>query len=164
MNKRFGLALLLSAFIAIADQFSKNAALQTVTEGIAQPITSFFNLVLVYNRGISFGLFSNTSVDVQPYIFLGINILVSIVLLVWLFRTHRGLVATSIGLIIGGAIGNGIDRVLHGAVIDFLDFYVTIDGLARHWPAFNVADSAIVCGVGLLLLDSLAFDKKTLQK
>ncbi len=159
------IALVLAVLITVVDQLSKNAVLQAIaTEGVAKPITSYFNLVLVYNHGISFGLFNDTPVEAQPFIFLGIAAVISLVLLVWLFRTHSALIATALGMVIGGAIGNGIDRALHGAVIDFLDFYVTIDGVARHWPAFNVADSAIVCGVGLLLLDSLAFDKKTLQK
>lgn len=159
------IALALAAGIASIDQISKNAILQTIpSEEIVHPITSFFNLVLVYNRGISFGLFNQAPVEAQPYIFLGISVIISCALLVWLFRTRSALIVTALAMVIGGAIGNAIDRVLHGAVIDFLDFYVTIGSWVYHWPAFNVADSAIVCGVGLILLDSLAFDKKTLQK
>lgn len=159
------IAIILAALIAFVDQLTKHAVLQDIAaENVVKPVTSFFNLVLVYNHGISFGLFNQAPVDAQPYIFLGVAVVISLVLLVWLFRTRSALIATALGMVIGGAIGNAVDRVMHGAVIDFLDFYVTIDGVARHWPSFNVADSAIVCGVGLLLLDSLAFDKKTLQK
>lgn len=161
--KLFTLVLMLC--IALFDQLTKHAILTLLpAEGMSQPVTSFFNLVLVYNRGISFGLFNQAPVESQPYIFIGIAAVVSIILLVWLFRTQSPLIATALGLIIGGAIGNGIDRVLHGAVVDFIDVYVTINATPYHWPAFNVADSAIVCGVGLLLIDSLAFDKKKLQK
>ncbi len=159
------IALCLAVFVAVIDQISKTIILGMFpTEGMSQVVTSFFNLVLVYNHGISFGLFNKAPVDAQPIIFLAISISITIALLVWLFRTRSRLISIAIGLVVGGAIGNAIDRVLHGAVIDFLDFYVTFNAAAYHWPSFNIADSAIVGGVGLLFIDSLAFDKKTLQK
>ena len=159
------IALVLAALIIIVDQLTKHAILQMFpAEGMSQAVTSFFNLVLVYNHGISFGLFNSAPVDAQSYIFVGIAAVISIVLLIWLFRTHSRLIVVALSLVLGGAIGNMIDRIMVGAVIDFLDVYITINGNAYHWPAFNVADSAIVCGVGLLFIDSLAFDKKTLQK
>jgi signal peptidase II len=162
-------AIVLAIFAALADQLSKRYILdiahdKQLGEGLLEPITSFFNLVLVYNHGISFGLFNKASVEAQPFIFLGIAVIISIILLVWLFRTRSALTSVALCLVVSGAIGNSIDRMLHGAVIDFLDIYAIFNGAAYHWPAFNVADSAIVCGVGLLLIDSLAFDKKTLQK
>lgn len=154
-------AMFLAACVAFADQLSKQYILDLFpAEGMAQQVTSFFNLVLVYNHGISFGLFNAAPVEAQPYIFLAIAACITLALLIWLARTQRVLVITAIGLVVGGAIGNGIDRFVHGAVIDFLDFHV----FGVHWPSFNIADSAIVCGVGLLFIDSLAFDKKTDQK
>jgi signal peptidase II len=158
-------AVMLAIVIAVLDQISKQHILERFsTEGMREAITSFFNLVLVYNHGISFGMFNQAPAEVQPFIFLGIAVFISLILLVWLFRTHSALVAIALGLVVGGAIGNSIDRVLHGAVIDFLDVYVTFNGVETHWPAFNIADSAIVCGVALLLIDSLAFDKKKHQE
>ncbi len=158
-------ALALAAVVAVVDQMSKYAILDILpVEGMAQPVMSFFNLVLVHNHGISFGLFNRAPVEAQQAVFLGIAMVISCVLLVWLVRTHSTLISVAIGLVIGGAIGNSMDRVAHGAVIDFLDFYATFNGVTKHWPAFNVADSAVVGGVALLLVHSLAFDKKTLQR
>lgn len=158
-------AVVLAIIIVVVDQITKNAILQKFpAEGMSQAITSFFNLVLVYNHGISFGLFNRAPVDIQPLIFIAVAVIITSILIVWLCRTQSRLIITALGLVIGGAIGNGIDRALHGAVIDFIDVYVTIGATPYHWPAFNVADSAIVCGVGLLFIDSLAFDKKNPQE
>lgn len=159
------IAVVLAIIVVAVDQYTKNTILDMFhAEGMSQAVTSFFNLVLVYNHGISFGLFNRAPVDTQPLIFLGIAATITIVLVVWLLRTRSRLIVTALGLIIGGAIGNGIDRAVHGAVIDFIDVYVTWGGVPYHWPSFNVADSAIVCGVGLLFIDSLAFDKKNPQE
>jgi signal peptidase II len=159
------IALGVAGLIACIDQISKNAILQLLpAEGMAKPVTSFLNLVLVHNHGISFGMFNRAPVDAQQFIFLGVAASISLALLVWLARTRSPLISIAIGMVIGGAIGNSIDRMAHGAVIDFLDFYVTFNASFYHWPSFNVADSAIVGGVSLLFIDSLAFDKKTLQE
>ncbi len=158
-------ALVLAVLVVLVDQLTKNIILQMLpTEGMSRAITSFFNLVLVYNRGISFGLFNHASVQDQPYIFVAIATAICAVLLIWLFRTRSPLITAALGLVIGGAIGNMIDRIMVGAVIDFIDVYAIINATPYHWPAFNVADSAIVCGVGLLFIDSLAFDKKSPQE
>lgn len=113
-------------------------------------ITSFFNLVMAWNRGVSFGLFAHEA-DFMPYVLIGLALAISTVLGVWLRRTDRAFHAASIGLVIGGALGNVIDRLRFGAVTDFLDFHVA----GWHWPAFNVADSAIVVGVALIVADGL---------
>ena len=113
-------------------------------------VTPFFNVVLVWNRGISFGMFSNESMA-------GVWILSFLALIIvgflfnWLRKAESKRVAVSLGLIIGGALGNVIDRAVHSAVLDFLDFYI---GSIR-WPAFNAADSFITVGAILLILDSL---------
>jgi len=113
-------------------------------------VTSFFNLVLAWNRGVSFGLLSDGSAS-MPYILIGFAGAITLFLLVWLARTKGWLTAVSLGLIIGGALGNVIDRLIYGAVVDFLDFHA----YGWHWPAFNVADSAISVGVALIVLDGL---------
>ena len=143
---------LLVAVIAIgADQVTKWWILASVMD---PPriinVTPFFNVVLVWNRGISFGMFSNESMA-------GVWILSFLALIIvgflfnWLRKAESKRVAISLGLIIGGALGNVIDRAVHSAVLDFLDFYV---GSVR-WPAFNAADSFITVGAILLILDSL---------
>jgi signal peptidase II len=113
-------------------------------------VLPFANLVLVWNRGVSFGLF-NTASDYGPYILAALALAVSAVLAVWLFRGPTRIVGWGIGLILGGALGNVIDRLIHGAVVDFVDLHAA----GAHWPAFNVADSAITLGAALLILDSL---------
>ena len=113
-------------------------------------VTPFFNLVLVWNRGISFGMFSNESMAGVWVLSLLALIIVGF-LLNWLRKAESTRVAVSLGLIIGGALGNVIDRVVHSAVLDFLDFYI---GSVR-WPAFNAADSFITVGAILLIVDSL---------
>src|SRR5262249_31761137 len=92
-------------------------------------------------------------------VFAGFALAVVAMLIVWLSKIETRISAAALGFLIGGAIGNVIDRLRYGAVVDFLDFHL---GQA-HWPAFNVADSAVVTGVGLLLLQSLVFDKKNGQ-
>lgn len=113
-------------------------------------VTSFFNIVMVWNRGASFGLFSSSS----PWtpVFLGtVAVVISIVLGRWMYKAQSRWLAVSLGFVIGGALGNAIDRALYGAVADFLDFHA----YGYHWPAFNVADIAISVGVVMLLFDSL---------
>jgi len=118
--------------------------------GYKVPITSFFDLTLGYNRGISLGLFSSNS-DFAPYILATIALLIAVGLAVWLWRNESLVQKFGLAATVGGAIGNAIDRLQDGAVTDFLDFYVG----AYHWPAFNLADVAIACGVGALLIGSM---------
>jgi len=147
----FRLGLVLAIVLAALDQLSKWLILtEVMTPPRVIELTGFFNLVLVGNRGISFGLFSNNWIWGQP-LMAGLAFTISVVLLFWLKKADNRLLASGLGLVIGGAIGNGIDRLAHGAVIDFLDFHV----MGYHWPAFNVADAGIVVGVGLILLEGL---------
>ena len=142
---------LLVVMILVADQATKWIILNDV---MAPPrvieVTSFFNLVLVWNQGVSFGLFGDGG-DTQRWVLIGVALAISLGLSVWLLRAGSRWIALSLGGIIGGAIGNVIDRFAYGAVADFLDFHVA----GYHWPAFNVADSAITIGVVALLLDGV---------
>ncbi len=114
------------------------------------PVTPFFNLVIGWNRGVSFGLFGGDS-GLNSWILVLIALAIVVMLLLWLRRAETPWMAAAIGLIIGGALGNVIDRLVAGAVADFLDFHLA----GYHWPAFNVADTAIAVGAAALILDSL---------
>lgn len=153
---RGGLArgLLIAVLVVVADQLTKWWILSVMlprppVERII-PVLPFFDIVLVWNRGISFGLFNNeTGFNALVFAVLAAAIVAG--LLVWLRKAKEPLVVGGIGLVIGGAIGNLIDRLVHSAVVDFLDFHIG----AWHWPAFNVADAAICLGVAGLVLDGL---------
>lgn len=141
-------AYLLALAVLVADQASKAWLIGWMESlGGYLQVTGFFNLVMVWNRGISFGLFQ--SGETGRYVLAGFAIVVSIGLLVWLRRGQPPLTALGIGAVLGGAIGNVLDRLGRGAVADFFDFHV----FGYHWPAFNVADAAITLGVFAILLD-----------
>jgi len=148
------LGLGIAGFVGVLDQISK----WWIVEHVMRPphvieVTPFFNIVLARNRGVSFGMFNDGS-DGNKWLLSGVALVIVSVLLVWLWRTQCRMLASAIGLIVGGALGNVIDRMTHGAVIDFLDFHAA----GFHWPAFNVADSAIFVGAAVLVLDSLFAD------
>jgi signal peptidase II len=113
-------------------------------------VTGFLKLVTVWNYGISFGLFNRGSPAIA-WVFIGIALAISVGLVVWLARVEQRLTALALALVIGGAVGNVIDRLRHGAVFDFVYFHVQ----EWYWPAFNLADSAISVGVALLFIESL---------
>ncbi|HKM69998.1 MAG TPA: signal peptidase II [Stellaceae bacterium] len=139
--------------VAVLDQLSKAAVLGFFARqapGEHEQVTPFFNLVLIYNRGMSFGLF-NGGGGLNALLFSLVAAAIVTALIYWLSRVESPLLAVAIGLIIGGAIGNVVDRIRLGAVVDFLDFHVG----SWHWPAFNVADSAISIGVAVMLVDGL---------
>ncbi|MGB0629264.1 MAG: signal peptidase II [Alphaproteobacteria bacterium] len=146
---RWGLSI--AALVVLLDQASKYWVVHHV---MAPPriieVTSFFNIVMVWNKGASFGLFSSQSVWTQALLG-GLAVIISLVLVIWLTRAQNRWLALSLGLVVGGALGNAIDRAVYLAVADFLDFHVA----GYHWPSFNVADIAISVGVVLLLLDGL---------
>ena len=113
-------------------------------------LTSFFNLVMGWNRGVSFGMF-NTASPYNAWVLTAVALGIVAALAVWLRRAGGPFLAAAIGLVMGGALGNVIDRLRFGAVFDFLDLHAA----GYHWPAFNVADSAITVGAILLVVDSL---------
>lgn len=136
----------LAGVVIILDQFSKNYFINLLMQNnfLAIRITSFFNLVMVWNEGVSFGLFSAANARIYLII---MAFFVVFVLLFWYRKyTSVKLLNCSLALIIGGAIGNVVDRFQYGAVADFFDFHL----YDIHYPAFNVADMSIVCGVILL--------------
>lgn len=146
-----GVGVTLAVAVVVLDQLTKWLILDTLSP--LRPvieIAPFFNLVLTWNRGVSFGLFNNDS----PYnsvVLIVVALAVAVALLIWLWRADHWRIRLALGSIMGGAIGNAIDRFRHDAVVDFLDVHV--GGL--HWPAFNVADSAITVGAILLVIDAL---------
>lgn len=143
--------LLIAAIILLLDQATKVYVLEWLMQPPqAIPVTSFFALVLTWNRGMSFGMLNMDAAWV-PWVLGGVTIAVTIVLIVWLTRTRRWPTALGLALVIGGALGNLIDRVLYGAVVDFILLHYE----GWRWPAFNVADTAITLGVIALLWDSL---------
>ena len=145
-------AMILVAATVVVDQLSKQLLMTWLakTGAVVTVIEGFFRRVMVWNRGVSFGLMGGDQA-LPPWVLSGVAIGVCIGLFLWLRRTDRPLTGWGIGLVMGGAIGNVIDRARWGAVFDFADFHVG----QWHWPAFNIADAAIVVGVGLMLLDSL---------
>lgn len=148
--------LLISAIITLLDQLSKWWVFGMLSSSPASKIevTNFFSLVMVWNKGISFGLFGETGYG--HIIFSVIALIIAAFLLHWLWNAQSRLLVIGLGLVIGGAIGNIIDRIRFKAVADFLDFYLG----SWHWPAFNVADAAICIGVALLCIDSLLTQNK----
>ena len=143
--------LTIAAVLVILDQLSKFAITRWIAYGSGLEITPFFNLVLVHNKGAAFSFLSSAA-GWQREFFISIAVVASI-WVVFLLRRHprEVLFCFALSLILGGAIGNVIDRVWLGAVIDFLDFHAA----GYHWPAFNLADSAITCGAALLIWESL---------
>ena len=140
-----GLALI----IVVLDQFTKVLILGFYQLGDSTPVLSFFNVVRAHNTGAAFSLLAAAS-GWQRWFFTGLGV-VAALFIIWLLRSHSGqkLFSFSLACILGGAVGNVIDRLIHGYVIDFLDFHLR----GFHFAAFNVADSAITIGAACLLLD-----------
>ncbi len=141
----------IAVIVVLLDQLTKITMMRLLAYGQSDPVTSFFNLVMVYNKGAAFSFLSDQS-GWQRYFFTGISVLASLFIL-WMLKRNptQRLFCWALALILGGAIGNLIDRVAYGHVIDFLDFHIA----GWHWPAFNVADSAITVGALLFVLDEL---------
>ena len=142
--------LSLSALVIALDQLSKAWLSSHFVFGEGMPVTSFFNLVLAHNQGAAFSFLDDAG-GWQRWMFSAIAVIAS-AWIVWLLRKHGGqkLFCFGLAMILGGALGNLIDRIAYGYVVDFLDFYWN----AYHFPAFNLADSAITCGAAVLLWDS----------
>lgn len=146
---RRGPWLWLALAVILLDQASKLWVLAVFEDYEVLPVTGFFNLVLVYNEGAAFSFLADAG-GWQRWFFIGLALIISVVLYRWLGQLKPGerLTAAALSLILGGAWGNLIDRVLYAKVVDFLDFYYQ----QWHWPAFNLADSAITLGVALMLV------------
>ncbi len=148
--------------VVVLDQLSKYVVLQHFDEqGCAnhrEIVTGFFDLVLTCNRGMSFGLF-NAGPGLSVPLFSIAAVAIVAILLFWLSRVKSELLSSAIGLIIGGALGNVIDRLRFGGVVDFLYFHLG----SWYWPAFNVADSAICIGVAIMLFEGLLARRQGLQ-
>ncbi len=147
----------LALAILLADQFTKVLILGYYKLGDATPVTSFFNVVRAHNTGAAFSFLAAAS-GWQRWFFTAIGVAAAL-FITWLLRAHAGqrLFSFALACILGGAIGNVVDRLLHGYVVDFLDFYWR----NWHFPAFNVADSAITIGAACLILDELRRVRKT---
>ena len=143
--------------VIFTDQLTKIMAQRTLTYG-SRPILPFFNFTLVHNTGISFGLFNQTAYG--PLILTIASLAIVIFFVNWLRRVTQPALIVAIGAVIGGALGNVIDRVRLGWVIDFIDFHWH----GWHYPAFNIADSCIVLGIAYIVLDGLWFEPKRQQK
>ncbi|MCL5273016.1 MAG: signal peptidase II [Gammaproteobacteria bacterium] len=143
---------ILSILIIIADQTSKYWVGVLLTPYKPMPVIPMLNFTLAYNTGAAFSFLSGAG-DWHRWFFAGFSLLVSIILVIWLWRTpgQARMQSAGISLILGGALGNLIDRGLHGYVIDFIDVYYKY----HHFATFNIADSAICIGAGILVLDLL---------
>ena len=148
--------LLMSVIIIVLDLWTKGIATESLTLYRPVELTSWLNMTLAHNYGAAFSFLSDAG-GWQRWLFTGLASVVTVVLVVWLLRlpAHEKWTGAALGLIIGGAVGNLIDRIMHGYVVDFIDVYYQ----SYHWPAFNLADSAITGGVILLLLDGLILSR-----
>ena len=142
--------LLLAAITVVLDQFTKALVLAFLEPYQAVEWAPFLSCVLVFNTGISFGLFAGETALLR-WVLIGLALAVSVLLTSWLYKEKRPRVASALGLILGGAIGNVVDRIFRHAVVDFLDLHIG----GWHWPAFNLADSAITVGAVLYVFTSL---------
>jgi signal peptidase II len=169
------IGLFMIPVVILADQYTKWLVLETVLRAGEHPgfgtwfvtprplsyfidqqesyatdtLAPFLNFVMVWNKGVSFGMFDNNTT--LPLVLIGLSLAISGALLAWMFVMKRLVICLATGLIVGGALGNVVDRIRFSAVADFIDFHIG----DRHWPAFNVADSCVVIGAALLVADAL---------
>ena len=149
---KFRFGLVLAGLVLVLDQLTKWWVLEVIDlDRIGHVVVApFFNLTMVWNRGVTFGLLGS-DLWFKPLLLGGLALVIAALLLRWLARAESWRIAWGLGLVLGGAVGNVIDRARFGAVVDFVHLHAA----GYHWYVFNLADSAIVCGVGLLLLDAL---------
>jgi signal peptidase II len=150
--------LVLAAAIVVADQVTKALVVQAFEHGHSVPVTGFFNLVRVHNAGAAFSFLAGAS-GWQRWFFVGLGVAAS-AFIVWMLHGHRGqrLLSLALALIMGGALGNVIDRLVHGHVVDFLQFrFAVLEPLFHggYFPSFNIADVAISLGAFMLIADEL---------
>ncbi len=140
----------LSAAVIVLDYVTKVAVLASFAPGESRVVAPFFNLVLVFNKGAAFSFLANAQ-GWQTLFFAAIASVASVIISFLIVKHgNKSLFCTGLALILGGALGNLYDRVVYGHVVDFLDFHAA----GWHWPAFNVADSAITVGAGILIVES----------
>jgi signal peptidase II len=156
-----GIGAAVALLTLAVDQANKLWLIFVFGIGARQPVelTPFFDVVFAKNPGISYSLFSART-EVQRYVLLAITLVATACITFWLWRARSRLVAFALGLIVGGALGNAYDRLAYGFVADFYHFHVG----SFSWYIFNLADAAIVIGVGLLIVDSLFFGEKATRK
>ena len=153
-RRAFVFGLIVIAVVFALDQWTKQLAI----DGLSNPfrvieVTPFMNFVLAWNPGVSFGLFQGQA----PWVMIAATSAITIGFCIWMWRTRDRMLRLALALVVGGAIGNLVDRLRHGAVTDFIDLHVA----GYHWPIFNIADSSITIGAALLLIDSLFGGKKS---
>ena len=141
----------LASLLLILDQLTKIIAKNNLFENVSQPVTNFLNWTLVYNSGAAFSFLAQAG-GWQRWFFTGLGIVAALVM-IWLIRKNASqkIFSLALSLLLSGAIGNVIDRIAYGAVVDFIDVHY----MGWHWPAFNIADSAITIGVILLIFDEI---------
>ena len=152
MSRWFALA----AAVILLDQVTRWAVLENFVYGERREITGFFNLVLVYNKGAAFSMFASADGWQTPLLILFAIVAAGIVSYLIVRNREKRVLCLGLALILGGALGNLIDRLRFGHVVDFLDFHA----MGWHWPAFNVADSGITVGALLLILDGFVHHEK----
>jgi len=152
--------IIAAVLVIVADQISKALVFGYLAEKqAAVHVTDFFNLVGAWNKGVSFSMFDNLG-GYGVYVLSGFSLFVVCLLIYWLIKEKSLFMQLALGFVIGGALGNVIDRLRVGAVFDFLDVHIH----EHHWPAFNVADSFICIGAVMIIVGSLCgFDKKAKQ-
>ena len=155
------ICLLLSVVIIVLDLWTKQIATDSLTLYRPVEINTWLNMTLAHNYGAAFSFLSQAG-GWQRWLFTGLAGVVSLVLTIWLFRltVKERLTGVALGMVIGGAVGNLIDRINHGYVVDFIDVFYD----SYHWPAFNLADSAITCGIVLLLIDGFFISGRAEKK
>lgn len=160
-KRQFFLGLAIAATVTFFDLLTKHITFNALDkiafeQSLKFPeihVTSFFSIVKVWNYGISFGMFN--SIANSQIIFSLLQFSIAVILAFWLYKNDKKHITYALGFIIGGAMGNVIDRVQNGAVADFLDFHIA----SYHWPAFNIADSFVFIGVAIIILEDLFFKK-----
>lgn len=163
MKRKYWVLLIACLLILILDQFTKYEVQQTLPlHHRVEVISGFFNLTHVRNSGGAFGIFGGTRGGWGTLFFMGVSVLAigSLFYFIWKVKEDEKNLALSFSLVLAGAIGNLIDRLRYGEVIDFLEFYLS----SFYWPAFNIADSAICIGIGLMAFEILIWDHKKKKK
>jgi signal peptidase II len=163
MKRKYWILIIVCLLILFLDQWAKQAVQQSLSlYQKVEVIHGFFNLVHVRNTGGAFGIFGGEKGGIGSLFFLVVSVVAigSIIFLLIRLKGNEKIVSLSLSFILSGAIGNLIDRLRHGEVVDFLDFYVS----SYHWPAFNIADSAICVGIGLMALALFFRDRKKITQ